>query len=321
MLIVVLTYVALRNLRFIIFRSLGREYILVLLLLSTIMHLINTVSIMEYVTTNNNTITNISNVIGSDVNDPANDPIIQTRDFYANRYDDIDPFLSGLRMWVLAMFFSAMIGRQFMLCKIFNTLKIPYLADSVSSRVQTLWSPLLLSSLLWLPMMAVFFAYQFNAISVIPFLSCFTLYYACYITVFFMLVYHNRKINPIYSDYKNNVVTGVLLIVVVFSGLLVTVLFEFIFVSDFVFELAINYVFGVGFVLPTLVVLGKSCFTFLFRKTEVQAWHNFNKNNGFLYGQVDSESGRSVSQIAASYLASATTTTTTTTTHKQPQSI
>ena len=264
-LILAASILALRNLKVIVFRSLGKQYIVALLVLSTILHLANVWAMLEYTFTPNSTMT-----------------------LHAG-YDTVDSMLAGVRMWLIAMIFSTLIGRQFVLSKIFNTYKLPCTKSYFASRIQNLWSPLILSSMLWIPMIALFFLYYYNIVSIVPFVICFTLYYALYIAVFCFLAYKNRSINRNYSDYTTNVIVAIILTFIVVTGMFITLGLQDLFVSDFYFELTITYAFGLSFSLPTLIVLAKPCFIFCFRKQQLLDWSTFNKNNGFLYGQNSSE--------------------------------
>lgn len=273
--ILFMTIVSLKNIKLIIFRSLGSSYILVLLFLATAIHLLNLAAIIQC--------------------SPANAVINETSGevaFDLSYYDTVSSFLAGVRMCLIAMMFSTLIGRQFMLCKIFRTIKIPCVTENLSSRIQTLWSPLIISSLLWIPMIILFFMYDYGIIPVISFVICFVLYYCAYIAVFGYLAYRNRQINRIYSDYNLNVIVGILSVLAVITGMVITLIYQFIIVDDYMFEFLISFSFGFGFSISPTIILAKPCFIFFFRKHQINDWNDFNNNNGFLYGQNSSEIGK-----------------------------
>lgn len=262
--------IALRNLKLIIFKSLGHHYIFTLLFLSSMAHLLNSISLVAYVIDNNS----INETVYSDG--------------IVINYDIMNEYFCGIRMWVIAMIFSALIGRQFMLSKIFHTVEIPYITTSLSSHIQTLWSSMIISSLLWIPIFTLFLLQLYINVPYVAFIICFTLYYMIYISVFFILAYKNRNITKIYSDYYTNLFVGISLILVIFIGIIITIV-QFIISSDYNFGLLINFPFGIGFVIPSLTILGKPCYIYFFDKKEMENWQNFNKNNKFIYGENSSE--------------------------------
>lgn len=249
---------ALRNQSFIIFRSLGRQYISVLLVLATVMHVLNIAAVIML----------------------AVEPDEKT-------IQEVNGALTGIRMWLVVMEFSALIGRQFMLAKIFGVLSRTSWAAHKWSRLQGLWPPLILSSLLWVPMLGLFFLANYFIVPVLAFVSLYAIFYFAYIGVFVFLAIKNRHINQVFSDYLLNVIVGGCLVVLVILGILVGLLFQQIYINTWLFEMSISFVFGAVIAVVPAVVLGRPCAIYYFHKDRLQEWEEFNRTNAFIYGGVN----------------------------------
>ena len=244
---------ALTHLDLTIFRSLGRAYLSVLLGLFTALHLLNCSAVLQLVF----------------IPDVA---IIE----------QANGALTGVRMWLVSMVFSALIGRQFMLGRIFGV--IPAIRNrSALQRFQSFWPPLIVCSCLWLPMLALFFLADENIISTEIFVILYAVFYVAYATAFIWLAVKNKHVSQIYSDYKMNVIVGSLLLFLVVMGLIIGLLLQVLTVNTYAFEMSITYLFGVLFAIVALIVY-RPFFQYHFHKAHVSEWEEFNKKNAFLYG-------------------------------------
>jgi hypothetical protein len=243
-LIVILATIALRNIKLKIFKTLGKEYIVIMTIVSTLMNLANIASGIYLLINPNNlaTITHITNI------------------------------LIGIQMWLSAMMFSTMISRQFMLAKIFGTLNYKGMRAIRSSK-NVFWYPLILSSIVWVPIIAVYVLETKNIIGIIPFIVLVLVYYLSYISFFIFLAYKNKTIDKRFSDYIVNIVITVLILILVITD---SVIFETADYGVIDLQLFIMFTFMPVFVIPPFATLSRRVIIFIFLKDELKAWEDYN---------------------------------------------
>ena len=237
----------LRNFNFIIFKSMGRHYVLSLLTTCALLHLLNLVAVWVIAT---------------------NSEIVV---YYTSGS------ITGLKLWILGMIGSLFVGRQFVLARMFGTL-------GSMSRFQAFWPPVILASLLWVPIIIFFYlALCLNLTNLI-----FTLmavgYFFSYMALFAYLAYKNRNITRIFSDYVANTSVFCCFVVGTFLGGALSVKYQIIEIDTYSFEMGLSFVTGGMAVSSLLVTFLPPFYKFVFRPDVVKEWEEFNHKNGNLYG-------------------------------------
>jgi len=199
--------VVLRNFHLIIFKSMGKHYVLSLLTACGLLHLLNLIAVWVIAT-------NVEQVV-----------------YYASGS------ITAVKLWLLGIIGSLFCGRQFVLARMFGTL-------GSMSRFQAFWPPVILASLLWVPIILFFYlALCLNLTNLIFTIMAVT-YYLSYMALFAYLAYKNRRITRIFSDYMTNTVVFGCFVICTFIGGGLSVRYQILVVDTYSFEMGLCFVTG-----------------------------------------------------------------------------
>lgn len=245
-----LALTALSNLNVICFRSLGRPYITSLLVTCGTLHLLGIAAVWH-----------------------------ATYQHDVNVVIVVNGTLTGLRVATSGVLYSIICARQYMLAKIFGTLK----KNAVFGRYQSFWPPVFLATVIWIPILILFYVVLFLYIDISYFCSPLFVYYFVYTLGFIYLGYRNRTINKLFSDYNRNLATGVVLIIVLFVSIWITFQYQVVTMETYVFEIAISFSFGCQAVVALLVTLVSPFVMWKTNPEMVKSWDEFNKKNANMF--------------------------------------
>ena len=257
--------IMLRNFEFIIFRSLGREYITSMLITSGVMHLLNLVAVWVIAT-------NSEEVV-----------------YFASGS------ITGLKLWLMGILCSLYSGRQFTLARIFGTF-------GSMSKMQAFWPPVIVASLLWIPMIICYYLSLDFYMTTTVFTVLAVVFYIVYVILFAFLIFKNRNITRIFSDYTPNLIVFLFFVVYIILGAWLSVQYQVVVLDTFRWEMSICFISGCSVLTTLLVTLLPRFFTWRRHPELVKEWEEFNQKNGFLYGGTDTPSGMELALSAASEL-------------------
>jgi len=237
----------LRNFQLIIFRSLGRQYVLSLLVIAGLLHLLNLVAVW---------------VIA------LNSELVV---YYASGS------ITGLKLWLMGILCSLYCGRQFALARLFGTF-------GSMSKLQAFWPPVILASLLWIPIIICYYLSLDFYLTSTVFISMAIAFYLCYVCLFAYLSLKNRKITRLFSDYVPNMIVFAFFIVYILLGGWLSVQYQVFALDTYRSEMGMTYILGLAALTSLLVTLLPRFLTWKRHPEFVKEWEEFNQKNGFLYG-------------------------------------
>lgn len=242
--------VALRNMQVVCFRSLGRPYLACLLATALLAHLLNLAAVWHLA------------LVADE-----------------RRVIAVNGTLTGLRVAIAGLMYSAVCSRQYMLARIFGTLK----GGGLLGRYQAFWPPVLVAMAAWGLILVLFYVVLFLSLDVTAFAVPLFLYYVAYSAFIITLGVKNRDINKLFSDYHRNLVSAGCFIVVIILSVWTTVQYQLVSLQTYIFETAVSYVVGT---LSCIALLPAVVPAYLMWKTNpdlVRSWEDFNKKHRRLY--------------------------------------
>jgi len=240
---------ALRHLRVICFRSLGKEFIASVLANTLLSHILNMVAIWHLAL----------------VSDEA-------------RVIEVNGILTGLRIALSGLLFCLVTSRQFMLSKIFGTL------NNSLGRFQAFWPPLIVALVFWVPVLIFFYVTLFLNLDISIFAALLFTFYFAYTAAFAYFLVINRKISKIFSDYYANIAAGVCIIVILCISLWVTFQYQVVVENTYVFEAAITFCFAGQVAIGLLCTIVPPFIMWKTNPEKVKSWEEFNRKNAMIYG-------------------------------------
>jgi len=253
LIVITLQIIAIRNFTLTIFKSFGKEFLYSVLGVGILYHVFNLAAV-------------------------ANLAFQKDSDLIVL----INGTLSGMRAWLTAIFFSLYCSRQYMLTQIFGTM-------GRLSKYQSLWPPVVIALILWIPILVFFFLSLFQILPLIFYVTCFGAFYLGYITAFGYYAFRNRRITKIFSDYNANLMVFAALISTVGAEIWLTVEYQMLDPDIALYEIAVAYLFAGTYVLVTLITFLPPVWKWAFDPEGVNSWEEFNKKNLYVYDRSDNQ--------------------------------
>jgi hypothetical protein len=237
--------IALRNFNHVIFRSLGREYIILTLVLSLLTHAINVLITLELIFFDNLTLRR-----------------------------EINGVILGVRMLIYTSLYSVLLGRQLTLSRIFGVFSNRS-KRLLMSKNKIIWLPIIISCICWIPLIALYYPADLGIIPDSPYLAVYLSFQVIYTLVYIYIVYRNRGIDRIYTDYYLNIIATCIFIVIYIIDAFAVIEYQIITLNNFMFQVLVTYSLGILFGSINLLILAKPLFIYYFRPETLSKWQQF----------------------------------------------